>query len=189
MWRFSCAKNNKAIYVLNFIRLLTVCVLGCASYETYAGHPANGGLAEMVHPVEPLSENVLVPSVHFTIIEDSMDGYNVVMALDNFNMTVPFNDAADSITTSAGEMMSGHLHLYINGGKMMRVYGSAIHVPASWLNEGINTITLSVNNHRHGTFTHQDKEVQSTAIIDTRSKSALVKTMYSWPTVSPKKLN
>lgn len=188
MLRFSCV-NKKVVDVLNFIRSIAVCILGCVASVAYAGHPANGGLAEMVHPVEPLSANVLVPSVRFKIIEDSMDGYNVVIELDNFNMTVPLGDAADSLTTNEGEMMSGHLHLYINGGKMMRVYGPAIHVPASWLNAGINTVTLSVNNHRHGTFTHEDKEVQSTAIIDTRSKDKLVKTMYSWPTASPQKLN
>ena len=185
MWRFSCI-NEKTISVMRFIRLVVVCLLGYFFCTAYAGHPANGGLAEMAHPVEPLAENVLVPSVRFNITEDSMDGYNIIMELDNFNLTAPLDGAADSLTTSAGEMMSGHLHLYINGEKMMRVYGPAIHVPASWLKEGINTVTLSVNNHLHGTFTYQDKEVQSTAIIDTRSKDKLVKTMYNWPTSVPK---
>ena len=185
MWRFRCI-NKKLIGVLNVIRLVAVCVLGYFSCTVFAGHPASGGLAEMAHPVEPLAPNTLVPSVRFKIIEDSMDGYNIVIDLDNFNMTIPLEDAADSLTTNEGEMMSGHLHLYINSEKMMRVYGPAIHVPASWLNEGINTVTLSVNNHRHGTFTHQDKEVQSTAIIDTRSQDNLVKTMYNWPTSVPK---
>lgn len=185
MWRFSCM-SKKAIAVTGFIRLVVVCLLGYFSCTAFAGHPANGGLVEMAHPVEPLAENVLVPSVRFDITEDSMDGYNITMELDDFNMTAPLYGTADSLTTSAGEMMSGHLHLYINGEKMMRVYGPAVHVPASWLKEGINTVTLSVNNHRHGTFTHQDKEVQSTAIIDTRSKDKLVKTMYNWPTTVAK---
>lgn len=188
MWRFMCI-NKKAIGVLNCIRIVVACVLGYFSCTVFAEHPANSGLAEMTHPVEPLSANVQVPSVHFTIIEDSMDGYNVVIELDGFNMTLPLEDAADSLTTRAGTIMSGHLHLYINSEKMMRVYGRAIHVPASWLNEGLNTVTLSVNNHRHGTFTHQGIEVQSTAIIDTRSKDQLVKTMYNWPTSATKAVN
>lgn len=179
--------SDRTIGVLSLIRLVTVCVLGCFSFTVCAGHPPNGGLAEMVHPLEPLAANVLVPSVRFKIMEDNMDGYNIIVALDNFDMAVPLDSSVDSLTTSNGEIMSGHLHLYVNGEKMMRVYGSAIHVPVSWLNEGINTITLSMNNHRHGTFTHQDKEIQSTAIIDTRSKGKLLKTMYSWPTVVPKK--
>jgi len=188
MWRFICI-NKKAIGALNCIRLAVACVLGYFSCTVCAGHPANGGLAEMAHPMEPLSVNVQVPSVRFKIIEDSMDGYNVVIELDDFNMMVPLEDAADSLTTREGTIMSGHLHLYINSEKMMRVYGPAIHVPASWLNEGINTVTLSVNNHRHGTFTHQGIEVQSTAIINTRSKDRLVKTMYNWPTSATKAVN
>lgn len=186
MFRCNCI-SDKTIGVLSLIRLVTVCVLGVFSCTVFAGHPPNGGLAEMAHPVEPLAANVLVPSVRFNIMEDSMDGYNVSMELDNFDMTMPLDNAADSLTTRNGEIMSGHLHLYVNGDKMMRVYGSAIHVPALWLNDGINTITLSINNHRHGTFTYQDKEVQSTAIIDTRSKDKLLKTMYSWPTMPLKK--
>lgn len=178
--------KKSANYILfNIRRRAIVCLLGATlggfSCIASAGHPADGGLAEMAHPTVPLAENVLVPSVTFNVSTDSMDGYNLVLQIFDFQMTVPLDGIEDISATSNGLVMRGHLHLYINGKKMMRVYANAIHVPKSWMNEGINTITLSMNNHQHGTFTHQDKEVQSTVIIDTRSQDKLVKSIYNWP--------
>lgn len=156
-------------------------VFGCFSCFVLAGHPTDGGLVEMAHPTEPLAENVLVPSVSFSVSADSMDGYNLILHLHNFHVTVPLDGAEDIISTANGFVMSGHLHLYLNGKKMMRVYGNAVHVPKSWVDDGINTITLSINNHQHGTFTYQDNEVQSTIIFDAREQDNLVKSVYSWP--------
>lgn len=169
---------------LHFFKQLSLFGLLClVSLEALSGHPAEGGMVEMEHPSEPLPNGALTPTISFEISSDSMDGYNLVLTTSNFNLVAPLEGVAEYIEQRDGLLMQGHIHLYINGKKMMRVYGHAVHVPASWTKAGINSITLSVNNHRHGTFTFMEKEVQSTLIIDTNT-DGLVKSAYRWPSVA-----
>lgn len=119
-----------------------------------------------------------------------MDGFNLILALRNFNVTAPPRnvpaDNSSDVSNNKKITLPGHMHLYINGEKRSRIYGEFFHLPASWLKMGINSITVSLNNHNHGTFTFEDKEIQSTVILDTRevSDQKLVKSLYSWPGIS-----
>lgn len=142
---------------------------------------------EMAHPAMPLPEGALVPEIRFEILPDMMDGYNLLIETKNFAPEIPAASAAASSPEEGGLRMRGHIHLYVNGQKKMRIYGDKTHLPVEWLNPGINSITLSVNNHMHGTFTYLDREIQSTIVIDGNAEE-LVRSVYSWPKDSPSEL-
>ena len=162
----------------------SLCVGICLSLNSFAGHPSMEGMPdEMEHPAQPLPENALVPSLSVELVPDTMDGFNFELSIENFRLVIPRPAAPDSETSGKKELMHGHMHLYINNEKKARLYGNAVHIPASWLKRGINSVTFSVNNHMHGTFTHEGQEIQTTMIIDTNSKTdeGLIKNVYQWP--------
>jgi len=87
-----------------------------------------------------LTENI--PGVYLIVDKDS-SGYNLQINLVNLEFA-PENVNKEYV---AGE---GHAHLYINDKKITRVYSEWYNLPADWLNEGENTIevTLSSNDHQ-----------------------------------------
>lgn len=162
----------RAILLTSFALLLSI--------SSYAGHPAAGDTVKMEHPSQPIPEQAMVPSISFKLMPDMMDGYNLILKTNHFNILPPLMGEADLLEKNGAQILQGHAHLYINGEKMMRLYGENIHIPANWINRGINSITVSVNNHMHGTFTQEDREIQSTLIIDTNADQ-LIKSQYQWP--------
>jgi hypothetical protein len=159
-----------------FFTMILFFLLSLPSFSAWAIHPVDG-TGKMDHPTIALPDGVLTPSVSFNIYRDLMEGYNLFVETKAFNITVPMRGTADSIEN----ILQGHAHLYINGDKKMRVYGDKIHIPLKWLKDGINSITLSINNHQHETFTLDNKEIQSTMIINTRDESSFIKSQFHWP--------
>lgn len=160
------------------------------SLSVFAGHPAMDGMsAEMEHPAQPLPKNALIPQITAEVIPDMMDGFNLDITVTNFELVIPRPAIVTSETVDKKEKMHGHMHLYINNEKKARLYRNAVHIPSAWLKRGINSITLSANNHAHGTYTHLEKDIQTTILLDTNSLTdeGLIKSNYVWPTHVTKK--
>lgn len=158
-----------------------IAILLClfVSSMVFAGHP--GESPGMVHAPQPVPDNVERPLIEARLLEDSMDGYNVLLMVENFSIIPPLSGAQEVVMNDQGErVLQGHLHLYINGKKVRRVYSPAIHIPQNLLSEGVNSITVSLNSHAHSAYQWKSKEIQSTLVIDTRKPQVLLNT-FQWP--------
>jgi len=161
------------------MRLMKYLMVLLLNQHAWAGHPADAGMT-MQHGTVAVPAGSQIPHIEALLVEDSMDGYNLLLHLTHFELVPPLAGATASKVRNDGHtVLQGHLHLYINGKKVMRLYAPAVHLPETLLKDGMNSITVSVNNHQHETYTWQDKEIQSTLLIDTRSKN-LIKNRFVW---------
>lgn len=103
------------------------------------GHGAAGH--EMMHDTPLEVAPAEAPALSIEVTKDPMTGYNLNVMTERFT----FAPESASLGHIAGE---GHAHVYVNGEKLARLYGSWMHLDA--LPEGLNTIevTLNTNDHR-----------------------------------------
>ena len=95
-----------------------------------------------------------VPTVKLEAARDASDGYNLHLMVENFT----FSPARTGQHSAAVE---GHAHLYVNGVKIGRVYGTWVHVPAKLLKPGHNDIRVSLNDNQHGAWAHEGKAIEA----------------------------
>jgi len=95
------------------------------------------------------------PALSLKLLKDSMSGYNLILDTQRYDLSVPPEGAMNmqqmmSATTNENTgFLQGHAHLYINGVKIQRTYGHALHLPANLFKSGINTVSVTLNNHGH----------------------------------------
>ncbi len=129
---------------------------------------------KMDHSHMPIAvpENIKTPAMSLEIYEDAMSGYNLHIKNQHYNLTPPPRGVlsmADLMSVSIDKktgFVEGHAHLYINGTKIQRVYSEDLHIPAEHFKSGINTVSVTLNNHGHMFWTAQDKKIVSTLYID-----------------------
>ena len=87
-----------------------------------------------------------IPSVNLIINNDS-SGWNLQIISENFKLT-PENVNFEHIPNE------GHIHFYIDGKKITRIYSEWYNLPSKWVPENSKEfkITLSTNDHRDYTF-------------------------------------
>ncbi|NVJ49398.1 MAG: hypothetical protein HWE11_03360 [Gammaproteobacteria bacterium] len=137
-------------------------------------HSMHGSMAGMVHDHQPIAipETSLVPQIALTLHRDNMDGYNLHIKLNNFNIAPP------EFQADVGKVIDGHAHLYINGEKIQRVYGRYLHLPNRLFKPGVNMIMVSLNAHNHDVWTFDNKQVLASVAIN-QSSEKLVLTQFS----------
>jgi len=136
-----------------------------------SGHPAQ---SEMVHPSRILPSESAVPQIKLELFSDAMDGFNLTIVLRGYEMGPP------NLVGSAGSStVSGHAHLYINDVKVQRVYGRYVHLPRRFFVDGVNKLSVSLNDHDHQTWQLKSGEdVMAILLIDPR-KTKFIKSHYS----------
>ena len=72
-------------------------------------------------------------------------------------------------------------HLYINGVKIQRIYGHALHLPANLFKSGINTVSVTLNNHGHMYWTAQGKKIVATLYVNDQTKEFITYRFESFP--------
>lgn len=82
------------------------------------------------------------PSVTATLHEDAMGGYNLEVTPANFRFAPEHVNGA----VVEGE---GHAHVYINGVKYTRLYGSWMYLPAAAFKKGENVVRVTLNANDH----------------------------------------
>jgi len=97
-----------------------------------------------------------VPEVEITVMKDPMSGYNLHVMTDRFSFTP---DAA-SKTHVIGE---GHAHVYANGVKLARLYGSWMHLDK--LPKGEVEITVSLNSNDHHPYANNGAPIEAKQMI------------------------
>lgn len=122
------------------------------------GHEANGEHAHShSHSVTyEVTDSSLVPMVDFSLEQDPAGGWNVQITTENFEFT-PENVNKENVL---GE---GHAHIYIDGEKIARVYGSWYHIANVEPGDREVRVTLNANNHAEYSF--EGEIIQATKIV------------------------
>ena len=87
-----------------------------------------------------LAAGVPVPTISIEVTEDPVEGWNLRIRTTDFEI-VPENISTDHVD---GE---GHMHLYVNGEKVSRIYGEWHHIGALGAGRFDVRVELSSNNH------------------------------------------
>lgn len=82
------------------------------------------------------------PEVALSVEKDPMAGWNVVVTTENFAFT-PEKVNSDNVDNT------GHAHLYVDGIKIARLYGSYFHIPDLPAGEHEISVSLSSNDHSY----------------------------------------
>lgn len=134
----------------------------------------------MDHSHMPISipANAKVPALSLYISRDIMSGYNLSLKLQRYHLTPPpealsMDDLMGISIDTDSNFIEGHAHLYVNGIKIQRVYGENIHLPQKLFKAGVNTISITLNNHGHMYWTANDKKIIATLFVN-QDKSPFV---------------
>lgn len=97
-----------------------------------------------------------VPNVDLEVVKDPKSGWNVHAAVENFELS-----AANASTANVDGQ--GHMHLYVNGNKITRLYGEwhlLTDLPA-----GENTVTVELNGNDHTPLISNGTPVGATVMV------------------------
>lgn len=119
------------------------------------------------HSALEIPEGFATPAIEMQVERDPIDGLNILIKMQNYIMNSPLDEM------SKAEVLQGHAHVFVNGKKMQRLYGDAIHIPADWLKKGVNQIAISLNSHQHENWTKDGKSLVGSVFVDL-SKEQLV---------------
>ena len=136
-------------------------------------------------------EGAPAPLLSLSLHKDAMSGFNLEVRSEHFVFVPPPAEAMDMQALMAASMdpgsgfVEGHAHLYVNGEKIQRLYGPYAHLPSELFREGINQITVSINNHGHMYWTVDDRQVLATVFVNPSNVPAIVYRFESFP-LTPK---
>ena len=82
----------------------------------------------------------MTPTVALEVLRDDVGGWNIHVKVVNFSF-------APERVNSAPAYSEGHAHLYVDGKKVARLYGSWFHLAD--LSSGKHTIRVSLNANNH----------------------------------------
>jgi hypothetical protein len=115
-----------------------------------------GEAGEHSHATLEIPPGQPVPSVDLIVHSDPKKGWNLETKVSNFKF-------APEHTSTASIPGEGHAHLYVNGKKITRIYGSWYYLEN--LNPGRNEITVALNANSHEALVHNGKKIEDTEII------------------------
>ena len=117
---------------------------GSQDEEGHSGHDeAAGGHEHAAHQHDKVIELAVGPSaptLDFAITEDQAGGWNLQIITTNFRF------APEHVNQPHHEG-EGHVHLYVNGEKIARVYGPWFHIGS--LPSGLTEVTVILNSNDH----------------------------------------
>ncbi|MGB3493736.1 MAG: hypothetical protein WBA57_13485 [Elainellaceae cyanobacterium] len=126
--------------------------------ESHDGLP-HGGMSQdgagHHQPIE-IPAGQPIPSVQLSVSEDPVSGWNLLLDVENFQF-------APERVNQGSQPTEGHAHLYINGEKIMRVYGAWHHLPS--LEPGTNEVTVVLNANGHEVLTYNGESISDTVIV------------------------
>ncbi len=126
-------------------------------------HPGSTTDAEHHHSAIEIPAGQPLPTVDLTVHPDPMRGWNLEVQVANFEF-------APEELGQASRPTAGHAHLYINGEKITRLYGTWYYLDG--LAPGRHNVTVSLNTNGHEALAHngvpiEDSEILEVAVNDT----------------------
>jgi monoamine oxidase len=113
--------------------------------------------AKHEHGTIEISKDQPIPAVKLIVTPDAISGWNMQLQLENFTFA-PERVNAESKTTE------GHAHLFLNGRKISRLYGTWYHIPS--LPQGKNQLRVSLNTNKHEDLTYKGKPIDAMVIVE-----------------------
>lgn len=98
-----------------------------------------------------------VPTIAVEVLTDPMDGWNLHVAVENFRLA-PENVSTDHVD---GE---GHMHLYIDGVKITRLFGPWYHL--GQLEPGEREIRVELSSNDHSAMTYEGDIIDDTVTVN-----------------------
>jgi hypothetical protein len=98
------------------------------------------------------------PQMAIEVVEDPKSGYNALITVDGMTLSAE-NINGDHVD---GE---GHLHLYVNGQKVGRLYGDATHIPVLPVGEVEIAVGAFSNDHRAYVIDGEPIEASTSVMI------------------------
>lgn len=99
------------------------------------------------------------PTLHIRVTKDAADGWNLNVVTTNFR----FAPERVNAPHRAGE---GHAHVYIDGRKIARLYGSWFHLGALPPGKVTVAVTLNANDHSELTVAGQPLRAEKTILAE-----------------------
>jgi hypothetical protein len=99
-----------------------------------------------------------IPTVSFTVVKDTLDGWDLHIMTTNFTFT-PLNINQAPIADE------GHAHLYIDG-NLTVLLGPWYHIDGAILPPGKHTITVSLTANDHSVFSANGQPIQQTQTLE-----------------------
>lgn len=132
-----------------------------------------------------------LPGLSLKLSRDAIDGFNLQVLTENFTLGAP--PVAKSLAELTGlardvdtGFMLGHGHLYINGQKLQRLYGTRVHLPSALFFGGVNQVTVTLNNHGHRYWAIDGRQILATLFINPKAESLVVYRFDSFPVAASK---
>lgn len=113
-----------------------------------------------------------IPALSLYLVKDLMSGYNLTLKVQRYTLIPPPEDISSMMGLMEARInpksgfIEGHAHLYINGIKIQRIYGEHIHIPQHLFKNGINTVSVTLNNHGHMYWVSEGKQILSTLYVN-----------------------
>jgi len=142
---------------------------------------ANEMPMDMKHKHSPLElpESAYTPQLNISITADDMSGYNLNLDTSQFQLESPRN-----IGNTPKGVVEGHGHLYVNGTKIQRIYGTDVHIPGKHFKKGMNQISVTLNSHDHRVWQKEGKAILSTVFINTEKEKLISHQFSTFPVVT-----
>lgn len=103
------------------------------------------------------------PKIELVVAEDAKSGYNIQLITTDFTFT-PGN------VNKANVMNEGHAHVYVDGQKIARAYGSYLHYDGTI--EGTKTFSAELNANDHSVYTVDGKPIRAEIQVTHDSNAA-----------------
>lgn len=133
-----------------------------ASSHPHTHHGDAAGNGHRLTPIELVDHDTL-PSVELTLNRDSVSGWNLHAALENFNL-------APERASSEHVFGEGHMHLFVDNIKHSRVYSPWFHLPE--LPSGQHEVRLELTANSHNVLTHHGDFIGDTTTITQAASDA-----------------
>ncbi|MFQ3618277.1 MAG: hypothetical protein SNJ57_13590 [Cyanobacteriota bacterium] len=131
---------------------------GAGSFHPHSPHSPHhhSGEGDHEHGKLEIPAGQLVPTVDLVVHPDARRGWNLEIRVTNFTF-------APERVNQASNFQEGHGHLYIDGVKITRLYGTWYYLES--LAPGTHEITVSLNANGHEALMHNGQPIQATRRI------------------------
>jgi hypothetical protein len=135
------------------------------------------------HKSREIGSDTPIPKIELTVFRDVMDGVNVHIEVANYVLNAP--DLATKSLISEEGFLQGHAHVFVNGTKRQRLYGKDIHIPKSWLKDGVNQVAISLNSHQHENWVSNEHNIVGSIFLDLYKEQLVLHNFTSQPIKNP----
>ena len=132
------------------------------------------------HKALDIGVDTPIPKIELTAYRDATDGVNIHVEIDNYILNAP-DLAVDTPDNKVAGILQGHAHVFVIGIKRQRLYGNDLHVPQSWLIEGVNQVAVSLNSHQHENWMSGDHNIVGSIFLDLSKEPMVLHNFTSQP--------